>query len=254
MSYYTVMPRKGKSDDMRRGDINIAIDDQEQVQNLIQTNSPDACKSHPMKTETGSDRKNDIDKNYHKSNDRGRHLRRSPSDCFSSDDDSRCSRSRRKEKNSRKSDKKHSHRHSDRDRKRDGRKHRKRSSKSYYSSESDSYDHSSSSSDESDNNRRSGKFSERSRRSTSSNKKKKRKESSSRDHKKSSRKEKKHKKKKSKQDDNRYSDGSSSSDEEGVRRSVITGKKIKMHIDKDADDVAHERARRELLRYMNASI
>ena len=38
-----------------------------------------------------------------------------------------------------------------------------------------------------------------------------------------------------------------------VRRSAISGKKIKMHVDKDEDDLVREKARKELLRFMNSS-
>lgn len=51
-------------------------------------------------------------------------------------------------------------------------------------------------------------------------------------------------------------DSSSSSGEDGpnVKRSVITGKKIKMHIDKDDDDLVREKARKDLLKFMNQSL
>jgi hypothetical protein len=38
-----------------------------------------------------------------------------------------------------------------------------------------------------------------------------------------------------------------------VRRSAITGKKIKMHIEKSEDDLLQEQSRKELLRFMNSS-
>jgi hypothetical protein len=66
------------------------------------------------------------------------------------------------------------------------------------------------------------------------------------------RKRKKHdKKKKSKR--KRKEDSDSSDDGGEVRRSVITGKKIKMKIDKTDDDRAQEEARRQLLDFMNSS-
>ena len=51
-------------------------------------------------------------------------------------------------------------------------------------------------------------------------------------------------------------DSSSSSGEDGpdVKRSVITGKKIKMHIDKTEDDLVREKARKDLLKFMNQSL
>jgi hypothetical protein len=64
----------------------------------------------------------------------------------------------------------------------------------------------------------------------------------------------KRKKKEKKNSKNRKRDDDSSSDEEGVRRSVVSGKKIQMRIDKTDDDLADERARRELLRFMNSSV
>ena len=39
-----------------------------------------------------------------------------------------------------------------------------------------------------------------------------------------------------------------------VRRSAISGKKIKMHIDKTSDDLVREKARKDLLQFMNSSI
>mmetsp|Transcript_32972 Transcript_32972/g.38180 ORF Transcript_32972/g.38180 Transcript_32972/m.38180 type:complete len:296 (+) Transcript_32972:46-933(+) len=50
------------------------------------------------------------------------------------------------------------------------------------------------------------------------------------------------------------SSDSSSSGGDNVRRSVISGKKIKMHIDKTADDLFREKARKDLLRFMNSSV
>ena len=45
----------------------------------------------------------------------------------------------------------------------------------------------------------------------------------------------------------------SGDDDPNTRRSAISGKKIKMHIDKDDDDLVREKARKELLRFMNSS-
>jgi hypothetical protein len=39
-----------------------------------------------------------------------------------------------------------------------------------------------------------------------------------------------------------------------VKRSVITGKKIKMHINKTEDDLVREKARKDLLKFMNQSL
>ena len=44
----------------------------------------------------------------------------------------------------------------------------------------------------------------------------------------------------------------SKKEKEEVRRSAITGKKIKMNIDKDEDDLARDRGRKELLQFMNS--
>ena len=71
----------------------------------------------------------------------------------------------------------------------------------------------------------------------------------------------KHKHKKRKNDlknrkvgvDNNNSPSLASSVKEQVRRSVITGKKIKMHIEKTEDDLQQEQARKDLLRFMNSS-
>jgi hypothetical protein len=68
-------------------------------------------------------------------------------------------------------------------------------------------------------------------------------------------KEKKRKKKKSKHRGHTGNmENSSSSSDEDAPRSVITGKKIKMHVEKTKDDVAQEKMRRNLLRFMNSSI
>lgn len=48
-------------------------------------------------------------------------------------------------------------------------------------------------------------------------------------------------------------DSSDNDDEINVRRSAITGRKIKMHIDKDASDLVLEKARKDFLRYVNSS-
>jgi hypothetical protein len=63
-------------------------------------------------------------------------------------------------------------------------------------------------------------------------------------------------KKKSKSKSKHSDNSSSSSGEDGpdVKRSVITGKKIKMHVDKDADDLVREKARKDLLKFMNQSL
>ena len=47
--------------------------------------------------------------------------------------------------------------------------------------------------------------------------------------------------------------GDKQDDEEGERRSVITGKKIKLHIEKTDDDLKQEQARKQLLEFMNSS-
>ena len=60
------------------------------------------------------------------------------------------------------------------------------------------------------------------------------------------RKSKKHKRKRKHDDD-------TSSDRDQVRRSVITGKKIKMSIDKTQEDRAQDAARQQLLEFMNSS-
>jgi hypothetical protein len=44
------------------------------------------------------------------------------------------------------------------------------------------------------------------------------------------------------------------SDDDNVRRDVISGKKIKMHIDKSQDDLVEEERRKNLLRFMNSSL
>ena len=67
-------------------------------------------------------------------------------------------------------------------------------------------------------------------------------------------KEKKKQKKKKKRKDKKREDDDSSSDEVGVRRSIISGKKIQMRIDKTDDDLAQDKARKEFLRFMNSSV
>jgi hypothetical protein len=62
---------------------------------------------------------------------------------------------------------------------------------------------------------------------------------------------KKHRKRKSKKKRRKNRDDDSSVDD--VRRSVITGKKIKMHIEKTDEDRAQDAAREQLLEYMNSS-
>ena len=42
------------------------------------------------------------------------------------------------------------------------------------------------------------------------------------------------------------------SDEPNVRRSAISGGKIKMHIKKTDDDIVRERVRKEILKFMNS--
>lgn len=59
---------------------------------------------------------------------------------------------------------------------------------------------------------------------------------------------KKSKKKKHKKKSHRDEEG-----DKGVRRSAITGKKIKMKVKKTKDDLAQEKARKDLLDFMNAS-
>lgn len=58
------------------------------------------------------------------------------------------------------------------------------------------------------------------------------------------RKKKKHKKRRKRTD--------SADESPKVRRSVITGKKLKMHIEKDEDYLVQEKARKELLEFMNS--
>ena len=72
--------------------------------------------------------------------------------------------------------------------------------------------------------------------------------------KKESKKRSKKSRRKSAEDEDDSSSSSGSDDGPNVRRSVITGKKIKMHIEKDADDIARESARKDLLKFMNSSL
>jgi hypothetical protein len=113
---------------------------------------------------------------------------------------------------------------SDRKQKRRRSKSKKKKRKRHYSSDS------SSSSDESEERHR-------------------RKKHHKRDKKKRRKKEKK--KRSSKRRDN---DSSDSDNGEEVRRSIITGKKIKMKIDKTREDVAQDEARKNFLKFMNQSV
>eukprot|EP00518_Triparma_eleuthera_P004170 CAMPEP_0182455142 /NCGR_PEP_ID=MMETSP1319-20130603/1444_1 /TAXON_ID=172717 /ORGANISM="Bolidomonas pacifica, Strain RCC208" /LENGTH=299 /DNA_ID=CAMNT_0024653179 /DNA_START=69 /DNA_END=968 /DNA_ORIENTATION=+ len=80
-------------------------------------------------------------------------------------------------------------------------------------------------------------------------------------HKKSKKKHKKDSKKKSQRSSSSSSSGSdsdsdsssSSSSDDGALRSSITGKKIRMHIEKDEDDLMREKARKEMLQFMNST-
>ena len=66
-------------------------------------------------------------------------------------------------------------------------------------------------------------------------------------------KDKKKEKKKKRRKEKKHEDNSSS-DEGDVRRSVISGRKIQMRIDKTDDDLAQDKARKEFLRFMNSSV
>jgi hypothetical protein len=57
-------------------------------------------------------------------------------------------------------------------------------------------------------------------------------------------------------DDGDSTSSSSSSGEDGpdVKRSVITGKRIRMHIDKTEDDLVRDKARKDILKFMNQSL
>jgi hypothetical protein len=63
---------------------------------------------------------------------------------------------------------------------------------------------------------------------------------------------KKKKKKRSKSRD--FESSTDDDDEANVRRSAITGRRIKMHVDKDAGDLVLEKARKDFLRYVNSSL
>jgi len=65
---------------------------------------------------------------------------------------------------------------------------------------------------------------------------------------------KKRRKKKKCRSSSGSSDSDDDSDDSNVRRSAISGKKIKMHIDKTEDDLVREHARKEMLKFMNSSI
>ena len=95
--------------------------------------------------------------------------------------------------------------------------------------------------------------------STDSRRRKKNKKHKKRSKSKKRREKKKSSKKEQRKKSSGHSDDSSSSSSDGedgpeVRRSVITGKKIKMHIDKTDDDLVRERARKEMLKFMNQSV
>jgi hypothetical protein len=78
--------------------------------------------------------------------------------------------------------------------------------------------------------------------------------STSEDRRKKHRKEKKKKRKKDKKKRNSDDESCESGENGQVRRSIITGKKIKMHINKSKDDLAQEEARKKLLQFMNSSL
>jgi len=62
------------------------------------------------------------------------------------------------------------------------------------------------------------------------------------------------KKKKKKRSKSRDAESSTDDDDDvNVRRSAITGRRIKMHVDKDAGDLVLEKARKDFLRYVNSS-
>lgn len=131
-------------------------------------------------------------------------------------------------------------------------KQRSRSRKRSRSYSSDSYSRSSRSSSSRGSERRSkSKHHKKKSRSKSRRRKEKRKKRKS---KKESKKRSKKSRRKSAEDEDDSSSSSGSDDGPNVRRSVITGKKIKMHIEKDADDIARESARKDLLKFMNSSL
>jgi len=47
---------------------------------------------------------------------------------------------------------------------------------------------------------------------------------------------------------------SDDNNDSNVKRSAISGKKIMMHIEKTEDDLVREKARKELLKFMNSSL
>ncbi len=62
------------------------------------------------------------------------------------------------------------------------------------------------------------------------------------------------KKKKKMRSKSRDAESSTDDDDDvNVRRSAITGRRIKMHVDKDAGDLVLEKARKDFLRYVNSS-
>ena len=85
--------------------------------------------------------------------------------------------------------------------------------------------------------------------------KKKEKKEAKKKHKKHkhSKKDKKKKKKRSR-DSSSSSSSSSDSDDDSVRRDAISGKKIKMSIKKDEDDMIMEAQRKASLEFMNSQI
>ena len=70
--------------------------------------------------------------------------------------------------------------------------------------------------------------------------------------KKKRKKEKKRRKKEKKRKRSSSSSSSSSSSGSDVVRSAVSGKRIKLKVDKSAEDRARDAGRREMLRYMNA--
>ena len=82
----------------------------------------------------------------------------------------------------------------------------------------------------------------------------KRREKKARKREKKKRKKEKKRRKKEKRKRKRSSSSSSSSSSSGsdVVRSAVSGKRIKLKVDKSAEDRARDAGRREMLRYMNA--
>jgi hypothetical protein len=74
------------------------------------------------------------------------------------------------------------------------------------------------------------------------------------------RKEKKHKEEKKQKKKSKHrsriddEESSSSSGEDDAPRSVISGKRIKMHVEKTKDDMAQGKMRKDLLKFMNSSV